>query len=50
MSVCFFLSIIFIVSGCIIREKNINERYGKLIAGTVYASYPEEVPGLGWIL
>ena len=22
---------------------------GKLIGGTVYASYPEAVPGLGWV-
>jgi hypothetical protein len=50
ISVWFFLSIIFIFSGCVIREKKINERYGKLIAGTVYAAYPENVPGLGWIL
>lgn len=23
---------------------------GRAIAGTVYASYPENTPGLGWIL
>jgi len=23
---------------------------GKIVAGTVYASYPENTPGLGWIL
>lgn len=23
---------------------------GKLIGGTVYASYPEKTPGLGWVM
>jgi hypothetical protein len=54
-----FISIILMVVAWILREVRENEGYvnaydrarktGYLVGGTVYASYPENVPGLGWI-
>ena len=52
-----YIVFLFLGFACIWREKKAKERYdynnalitGKLVAGTVYASYPDNVPGLGWI-
>ena len=52
------VSILFIVGGWILREIRHKEKYdydyayqsGKLVGGAVYASYPEKVPGLGWVI
>ena len=56
ISVWFLISIACISVAWIMREINIRESYydyayqdGKLIAGTVFASYPDNVPGIGWI-
>ena len=56
MSIWVVVSIILMGIAWILREKKVNENYydyavrdGKLVAGTVFASYPENVPGLGWI-
>jgi hypothetical protein len=50
------LSVILLSISWILREKRINEKYydyayqdGKLVAGTVFVSYPSNVPGLGWL-
>ena len=58
MTSCIIISIIMIIGAWILREFRHNEKYGydytyqtgKLVGGTVYASYPENVGGLGWIL
>ena len=51
------ISVLLITLGWI--YKNISEKYpdynyakqtGKLVSGTVFASYPENAPGLGWII
>jgi hypothetical protein len=54
--------LIFLTVGifCVVREKYDGYDYdsenpnalisGKQISGTVYSSYPENTPGLGWIL
>ena len=50
-------SIIVIGIAWLLRERNACEQYnykyalktGQLAGGTVYASYPDNVPGLGWI-
>jgi len=50
-----FASLILIISSWVVRETyekyspNWPYRTGKLVGGTVFASYPENVPGLGWI-
>jgi len=49
-------AMILLIISWVIRDKN-REKYdynyalrtGKLVGGTVYASYPDMVPGLGWI-
>ena len=57
MSIWVVLSIILMAVAWILREKRVNEKYydyayqdGKLISGKVFASYPDNVPGTGWIL
>ena len=53
---CNICAMVLLIISRVIREKN-KEKYdynyalrtGKLAGGTVYASYPEMVPGLGWI-
>lgn len=61
ISNCMLFTVI-IVLGVLYRRKRLKETYdydqenpnalitGKNIAGTVYASDPDNVPGLGWIL
>lgn len=63
MSICALVSILFMGGAWILREMRNKEKYypfpdddyryaiesGKLVGGTVYASYPENSPGLGWI-
>jgi len=54
---CNICAIVLLIISWVIREKNIEKyddynyalRTGKLAGGTVYASYPEMTPGLGWI-
>jgi len=51
-------ALIFLVVAWVLREIRNNENYdynyaiqsGKLVGGTVYASYPQQVGGLGWVL
>ena len=58
MTIWIIVSILFIVGGWILREIRHKEKYdydyayqsGKLVGGAVYASYPENVPGLGWVI
>ena len=58
MSILVTIAIIFLIVGWVLREVRNNEKYeynyaiqsGKLIGGTVYASYPQQVGGLGWVL
>ena len=53
-----FPGIIFIITAWIVEIKVRKEKYdynyalqsGNLIGGTVYASNPSNVPGLGWVL
>jgi|TARA_Y100000389_G_scaffold46942_1_gene41994 hypothetical protein len=49
-------AMILLIISWVIRDKNTEKydynyalRTGKLAGGTVYASYPDMVPGLGWI-
>lgn len=49
-------AMILLIISWVIRDKNMEKydynyalRTGKLAGGTVYASYPDMVPGLGWI-
>ena len=57
MTIWVIFSIILISGAWILREYK-HEKYdynyaiqnGKLVGGTVYASYPEQVGGLGWVL
>lgn len=54
---CNICAIVLLIISFVIREKNIEKyddcnyalRTGKLAGGTVYASYPEMNPGIGWI-
>ena len=52
---CNILSSILLIIAFVLREKteqydyNYALRTGKVVGGTVYASYPEMNPGLGWI-
>jgi len=58
MTLWVVVSILLIGAGWIIGEIRDKEKYaydyayqsGKLIGGTVYASYPENSPGLGWVV
>jgi hypothetical protein len=59
MTIWVVISIVVLGAAWVIREirykDNFNNyRYayqsGKIVGGTVYASYPDEVPGLGWIM
>lgn len=53
----FFVDIIILVIVWTIIDSIYKEKYeyknahksGKIVAGTVYADYPEQVGGLGWI-
>ncbi len=59
VSICVILSIILVIVAWVLRErreKSNKENFydyayqdGRLIAGTVFASYPDNVPGIGWI-
>lgn len=55
MMMVVLVAIVFIVAAWVLREKREKYDYnyaiqsGKIVAGTVYASYPENAPGLGWI-
>ena len=49
-------AMILLIISWVIRDKNTEKydykyvlRTGKLAGGAVYASYPDMVPGLGWI-
>jgi hypothetical protein len=59
MTIVAAIAIIIIGSAWILREVRDKEQYtdypfgyksGKIVAGTVYSSYPHAVPGLGWVL
>ena len=51
------ISVIVIGIAWFLRERKVHEQYdynralitGQLVGGTVFASYPDNVPGLGWI-
>lgn len=59
-SIFIILSIILLITSWILREYNAHEKYfndynyasqnGLLVGGTVYTKFPENIPGLGWIL
>ena len=54
---CNMCAMVLLIISWVIRDKNIDNyddynyalRTGKLVGGTVYASYPEMTHGLGWI-
>lgn len=57
MSIYLVVAIILVGVAWILREVRNNEKYkdfplrtGKLLGGTVFASYPDNVPGSGWIM
>ena len=62
LNMTIWMSIIILLLGgaWILREYQISKyekygydyayRTGQLVAGTVFTSYPENVPGLGWVL
>lgn len=51
------ISVIVIGIAWFLRERKAREQYdynsalrtGQLVGGTVFASYPDNIPGLGWI-
>jgi len=57
LSIYTVISIIVIGIAWLLRERKAREQYdynhalrtGQLAGGTVFASYPDNVPGLGWI-
>lgn len=57
LSIYTVVSIFVLVFAWLWREKKAKEKYGydyairsgQLVGGTVFASYPDNVPGLGWI-
>jgi hypothetical protein len=59
MTIVAAIGIIMMGSAWVLREVRDKEQYtyypfgyksGKIVAGTVYSSYPHAVPGLGWVL
>lgn len=59
MTIWVAISIVILGAAWILREFRNKEKFnnypyayktGKIVGGTVYTSYPEEMPGLGWIL
>jgi hypothetical protein len=57
MTIWVVISVVILGAAWVIREFRNTEKYnnygyrsGKIVGGTVYASYPEKVGGLGWIL
>ena len=53
------IALILICAGWILRERELQKEkfdnlnyariQGDIVGGTVYASYPDQTPGLGWI-
>ena len=59
MTIWVVISIVVLGAAWVIREIRYKDNFnnypyayksGKIVGGTVYASYPDEVPGLGWIM
>ena len=59
MTIWVVISVAILGAAWILREFRNTEKYnnyqyayrtGKIVGGTVYASYPEQTGGLGWIL
>ena len=59
LNITIWITVIILLLGTawIMREYNKKEDYdydyayrsGKLVSGTVFSSYPDNVPGLGWV-